>query len=485
MLVVFGLIVIVTTWGFMTIVKNIASKRLVDEYTQQVTQTTKTIIATTITPGMLVDKEAMQNFVEHWALHDDDLSMVQLIDAKGEMRYEWLRNKFVVENPIFITLSVDYDGISLGEVFAQWRPDSMVKEVNRRVTMAQRFGAGITLTVAIIFFVWINWTVVRPVIAIDRRLRAVVSREDNISHKRRWFAQELRRLDKTTDLLDREIRRREDAESCAIDARNHALEANVAKSRFLANMSRELRTPLNAIMGYSELISEDARTSDPSQIIQDAERVHTAAEHLLRLINDVLDLSKIEAGKFELLIEEFSVDNLLGDIAGMIQPLVEKKRNRLVYDAKKINGSMMTDPVRLKQIVYNLLSNACKFTEAGTITLATEAFSKDGREWIAISVSDSGIGIEQEKLESMFEEFSQADANTSRQYGGTGLGLAISRKLCCLMGGELTAHSVIGKGSSFTIFLPRHVVAQSQPQLDGAQDQENNGEAVTLKNAVA
>lgn len=468
LVLIFGMVAILVSWTFGGLVKNLAEKRLVDEYTQQVTRTTKTIIGTTITPELMVNRDSMRNVIERWASHDDDLSMVQLIDAKGNMRYEWMRDNVAVENPIYITLSIDSDGISLGEVFSQWRPDSMLMEIERRVKMAQRFGTAITLVISIIFFAWTHWLVVRPVVSIDNRLRAVVSRRSDLRDNRLWYANELRRLDQTIDLLDQEIMRREEAERNAIEARNTALEANIAKSRFLANMSHELRTPLNAIMGYSELISEDVRASDTSQILKDAERVHSAAEHLLRLINDVLDLSKIEAGKFELLIEEFSIDDLLCDISAMIEPLVENKRNQLVFNTQTNNGSMVADPVRLKQIIYNLLSNACKFTESGVVTLTADLFTKHSEEWIAISISDTGIGIEEEKLESMFEEFSQADASTSRQYGGTGLGLAISRKLCYLMGGELIAHSEVGKGSSFIIYLPRFYLQQSadEPSAD-------------------
>lgn len=454
LMAMFVLVAALTSWAFGAIVQNIASKRLADEYTESVTNTTKLLVDTTITSQMLHDRQAMQKFIEHWSIHDKDLTMVQMVDPSGEMLFDWRRDQSIVDNPIYLTISVDNDEVSLGEVFAQWRPESMINEVKRRVSLAQRFSAGITFMLAMVFFVWTHWLVVRPVVAIDKRLRAVVSGDKNVSEKRHWASHELSRLDNTTDMLAEEIRRREEAEKSAIEASKEAMAANVAKSRFLANMSHELRTPLNSIMGYSELIREDAESGDTGQIIKDAGRVHSAAEHLLQLINDVLDLSKIEAGKFELLCEDVNIDNLLAECLMILQPLAENKGNKITYSSPSVIGTIVTDGVRLKQIMCNLLSNACKFTDHGSVTITADRFERKDSEWISVSVIDTGIGIDTDKLEMMFEEFSQADATTTRQFGGTGLGLAISRKLCELMGGELHVQSELGKGATFTVSIP-------------------------------
>jgi len=454
MMVMFVLITALTSWALGAIVQTIASKRLTDEYTESVTNTTKLLIATSITPQMLHDQIAMQKFINHWASHDKDLSKVQLVDASGDMLFEWVRDAEAVKNPIFITISIENGDVDMGEVLAQWRPESMVREVNRRTQMARKFGIVTTIMLALVFFVWTHWLVVRPIVSIDRRLRAVVSGDRNAREKKHWISHELDHLDNTTDMLAAEIRRREDAELSAVEASKEALAANVAKSRFLANMSHELRTPLNSIMGYSELIREDAETGDTTQVIKDVGRVYSAAEHLLQLINDVLDLSKIEAGKIELMYEEVNIDNLMAECLMIVQPLAEKNGNQLAYSSLSVLGSITTDGIRFKQILCNLLSNACKFTEKGSITINADKYVSNDVEWISVSVADTGIGIEADKLEKMFEEFSQAEVTTSRQYGGTGLGLAISRKLCEVMGGSLSAQSEAGKGSIFKLTIP-------------------------------
>ncbi|MCU1261542.1 MAG: hypothetical protein JWO80_4427, partial [Bryobacterales bacterium] len=230
--------------------------------------------------------------------------------------------------------------------------------------------------------------------------------------------------------------------------------ANMAKSQFLASMSHELRTPLNAIIGYSEMLQEEVEELGAGELRPDLQKVHAAGKHLLELINEVLDLSKIEAGRMELYQEELDIADALRDIAGTMQPLAQKNGNSLDVQCTPGLGIMVADLTKFRQSVLNLLSNACKFTEGGTVTLAAERFEQGGSPWIRVRVSDTGIGIPQDKLEQIFEPFSQADASTSRHYGGTGLGLALSRRFSRLMGGDLTAESEPGKGSTFTIGLP-------------------------------
>jgi GAF domain-containing protein/CheY-like chemotaxis protein/anti-sigma regulatory factor (Ser/Thr protein kinase) len=231
-------------------------------------------------------------------------------------------------------------------------------------------------------------------------------------------------------------------------------EASKHKSQFLANMSHELRTPLNAIIGVTEMLREDASDLKREDEIEPLDRVLRAARHLLGLINDILDLSKIEAGKMEIHIEEFAIAPLIDDAVKTVETLAAKNNNRLVVDCKPELGVMRADQTRVRQALLNLLSNANKFTERGTVMIDAQRHREAGRDWITIAVSDTGIGMTTEQVGRLFQEFSQADSSTTRKYGGTGLGLAISRQFCRLMDGDITVKSELGRGSSFTIRLP-------------------------------
>jgi signal transduction histidine kinase len=240
-------------------------------------------------------------------------------------------------------------------------------------------------------------------------------------------------------------------------ALTHAEEASRAKSTFLANMSHELRTPLNAILGYSELLMDEARQGEFHEYIPDMEKIHGAGSHLLNLISEILDLSKIEAGKMDLYLEEFELGTLLSNAESTLRPLVEKNHNVLTINAPQEPGTMHADVTKITQAVFNLLSNACKFTEAGEITLEVCRERNGDREYVLFKVSDTGIGMDDDQLHRIFNEFSQADASTTRKFGGTGLGLAISQHFCRMMGGDIAVSSVLGKGSTFTIRLPARV----------------------------
>lgn len=260
---------------------------------------------------------------------------------------------------------------------------------------------------------------------------------------------------------DLEIRVRERTADLA-KSMTEAEKANQAKSQFLANMSHELRTPMNAIIGYSEMLMEEAEDLEQEDFIPDLQKIHGAGKHLLSLINDILDLSKIEAGRMELYLETFDVGELIQETVGTIHPLIEKNANNFEINCPQELGLMHGDLTKVRQSLFNLLSNASKFTENGTIALNVDRYQEQNQEWLCFQVKDSGIGMNDEQISKLFQAFTQADASTTRKYGGTGLGLAITKKFCQMMGGDIQVESILGEGSTFTIKLPTNVET-SQP----------------------
>jgi signal transduction histidine kinase len=242
-------------------------------------------------------------------------------------------------------------------------------------------------------------------------------------------------------------------------AKETAESANRAKSEFLATMSHELRTPLNAVLGYSEMLQEEAIDRGQTPLIPDLERIHTAGAYLLELINNVLDLSKVEAGEMRLWVEDLEIKDLIEEVISVVQPLANKNGNRLTAKYGECLGRMSCDMTKTRQVLFNLLSNSVKFTKQGVVTLEAKRTLVEGRDWIVFRVADSGIGMTPEQIQKLYQPFMQADTSTTRKYGGTGLGLAISRRFCQMMGGDIRAESVLGQGSVFTVELPAAVVA--------------------------
>ncbi|HEY0015417.1 MAG TPA: response regulator [Longimicrobium sp.] len=267
-----------------------------------------------------------------------------------------------------------------------------------------------------------------------------------------------------------DVTERRRAEEEVAKAREAAENANRTKSLFLANMSHELRTPLNAILGYSEMLHEEADERGLDEFGADLDKIGSAGKHLLALINDILDLSKIEAGKMELFLESFDLAGMIDEVASTIQPLVQTNANTLRVVVAPDLGTMHADQTKVRQGLFNLLSNAAKFTHDGTVTVDAGRERMDGREWIVFRVADTGIGLSAEQLVKLFQDFTQADASTTRKFGGTGLGLALTRRFCQMMGGDVTVHSTPGEGSVFTIKLPArvHEIRPESTGMDGA-----------------
>ncbi|WAS97742.1 ATP-binding protein [Nannocystis punicea] len=266
---------------------------------------------------------------------------------------------------------------------------------------------------------------------------------DELEQRVRERTAELERLNQQLHLLNSQL----------VSARDSAIDASRAKSAFLANMSHELRTPLNAIIGYSELLEDESGDSDRLDL-GDLGKIRGAARHLLDLINDILDVSKIEAGKMELFVEDFAVDELVQEVVATIEPLARKNDNQLEIAARPGLGAVALDRTKVKQILINLLSNACKFTHRGVVGLRVSREAGVHGEQLVVAVQDTGIGIDPARLEELFQPFRQADESTTRKYGGTGLGLSISRHYAEMMHGRIEARSVPGQGSTFTVTLP-------------------------------
>ena len=320
----------------------------------------------------------------------------------------------------------------------------------------------LSVSMAGLLFAVLHLLVIRPVNRLKQRLLSGTA--EATSSMPGWVASEFQQLTNVAervsevananDKLAEEMERRKDAEVALLSLRDEALNANRAKSIFLANMSHELRTPLNAILGYSEILGEEVCANGQPEYAQDLERINQAGRHLLVLINEVLDLSKIEAGKMELYLEAFHFSEIVNTVVMTVQPMILKSGNVIRIEGVDSIPPMRGDVTRVRQILFNLLSNAIKFTDHGEIALSTKAQARNDINGIEILVTDSGIGLSPEDIETLFVPFQQVDASTTRKYGGTGLGLSLCRRLCEMMQGEIWVESEAKHGATFGVWLP-------------------------------
>ena len=357
------------------------------------------------------------------------------------------------EQSVVLHRQILFNGRDIGTVYMVSDTSELTERLNQYYVILGVL-LPILFIVALLLSSWLQRGVSRPILRLSDVARQISSERDYTVRATEYGQDEVGQLVSSFNEMVTQIQAR-DAQLTI--AKEGAEEANQAKSKFLANMSHELRTPLNAIIGYSEMLEEEAQDANLDAFIPDLRRIRTAGKHLLELINDVLDLSKVEAGRMELHLETFQLRDLINDVSTTIKPLIAKNSNNLKVVIPPDAGAMHADVTRVRQILYNLLSNASKFTERGTITIAVARELTTASEWIVFTVADTGIGMAPHQMGSLFQAFSQIDSALSRKFGGTGLGLAICKRFTEMMGGEVSAASEPGRGSKFTVRLPAFV----------------------------
>jgi signal transduction histidine kinase/CheY-like chemotaxis protein len=376
------------------------------------------------------------------------------IEKSNEVSAEY--QPFIADTPIFDSET----SMLLGSIHLEYNSElyhHLVDDAQQRLVIAL-----FAMALLIIFVQRKIASLLKPLNVLADYLKEVdLNASFSVPHPKKKPALEITQVWQAVSLLFSRLRLRDEQLKLEHDAAQNALKqkleaetANLAKSQFLANMSHELRTPLNAIIGYSEMLREEVVNVDHPNLQSDLGKIYTAGKNLLALINDVLDLSKIEAGKMTLYLEDVKVYLLIDEVLSIIKPLAKKNNNTIEVDCPEGVGSIKVDIMKLRQSLLNLLSNAVKFTTGGKITLQVYRDMMDGEEWIRFMVKDTGIGLSEDQMGTLFDAFAQADMSTTRRYGGTGLGLTISQRFCRLMGGEITVESNLGKGSTFMISLP-------------------------------
>ncbi|WP_455198751.1 ATP-binding response regulator [Kaarinaea lacus] len=438
------------------------------DHEQHEVESTLRLVASAIADAVVVqDVPVLQKAIIEMNEIADGVHSVKIINDFDKELLSWQSEKPVTGELIEFSQDIHRGKDQhLGHIQLVWDTGETLEVIAESIEKERVLIAIFMAITGLVLLVWMHILVIKPVMLINQRL--VMGSESEPLIKRWWTAREFRRLKDTVtrleevtiskEELESEVERRKDAEVALIDLRDEALEANRAKSTFLANMSHELRTPLNAIIGYSEMLKEDAREQELDDMHTDLDKIHAAGRHLLTLINEVLDLSKVEAGRMELHLESFDLPELVKVVVSTVQPMASKSSNTITLKGMESVKLVRADFTKVRQILLNLLSNAIKFTDHGEIVVELRNSTMDEVEGVEVNVIDSGIGIQQSAMDSIFEPFSQADVSTTRKYGGTGLGLSLCRKFCEMMGGDIWVTSEKGKGATFAFWFPVNVV---------------------------
>lgn len=384
-----------------------------------------------------------------------DLASIIVKNRENEVLVDWRRSPWQDIPTLSSEKSIIVSGESFGKIISRWNLENTNNEIERRWKTVVAIAFGFFFIIAAHTLLAMKITLFNPLRKIEQRLASFSDLDiDRFLPASQWTSTEFNNIEAVADLLEQEIKARLAAEKRLQIAKNQANRANKAKSLFLANMSHELRTPLNAILGYSELLQEIAVENDAPEYIEDLKKIYRSGDYLLQLINGVLDLSKIEAEKVELNNTLADTCDIAQELVDSVRPLTKASNSNIVCNFNDHIKPFPVDTLRFRQILFNLLSNAAKFTRNGLIELSITLGQGSDEGFILYRVRDTGIGIAEEKLEQIFDDFVQANADTSHHYGGTGLGLTISKKLSRLMGGDIYVSSALGHGSTFTLKLP-------------------------------
>ncbi|MCP4923604.1 MAG: HAMP domain-containing protein, partial [bacterium] len=413
------------------------------------------------TPLWNMDTDAMEKLLHSFEI-EAEVHFSRILDSSGTVVLEH-KGKGDPQNIAQLSTPINHEmEEELGVLETGFSRDGMIEQKKEELLYLLLLTVLILSTTLGAAYFLLRWLALGPLSDMERVVQNMetgdfsqeipVHRFDEFGMVATVFNSTTKELLKTYRSLENRSTELQSVNSTLELSKRAAEEASNTKSQFLASMSHELRTPLNAIIGYSEMIIEDAEDLSPQEVTEDLEKVLSSARHLLELINDILDISKIESGKMKLNLETFEIVPLVEGIKSLSKPLFEKNKNRFVVNLSPELSQIHSDSTKIRQNLLNLISNATKFTHEGEITLDVDV--DDAQEWVIFSVKDEGIGMTQEQLGKIFDAFTQADATTTKKYGGTGLGLSITRKFCEMLGGEIDVTSTVGKGSVFSMRLP-------------------------------